>query len=44
MVVIPSQNEGFYNQMLRWLQKLLVVIPSQNEGFYNVSSMTFTLR
>ena len=34
-VVIPSQNEGFYNRRKINALELEVVIPSQNEGFYN---------
>ena len=35
VVVIPSQNEGFYNTTY-WLTRCnAVVIPSQNENFYN---------
>ena len=34
-VVIPSQNEGFYNYIITKEISVRVVIPSQNEGFYN---------
>ena len=39
-VVIPSQNEGFYNNLGGWNVTNVVVIPSQNEGFYNAVTIT----
>ncbi len=39
-VVIPSQNEGFYNSVNGGSAKVCVVIPSQNEGFYNAETIT----
>ena len=40
VVVIPSQNEGFYNASESKNESLSVVIPSQNEGFYNAATIT----
>ena len=40
VVVIPSQNEGFYNTNYYDSFCRKVVIPSQNEGFYNAVTIT----
>ena len=39
VVVIPSQNEGFYNTNYYDSFCRKVVIPSQNEGFYNIEKL-----